>query len=151
MKAIQNQGQVKKVKKCTCDDEDSPSISKQKEIFNKLVDEGLDEITELVKKVNHDDLIYRCKGKNPDEKFDKFDNALNLIDKIKNGEIKLDEAKNDQIKFKLNLGEIKKGNNKNRSKEPKNALYSIDILYESRKEAIKFYDDYSLMVSEAKK
>ena len=151
MKAIQNQGQVKTVKKCTCDDEDNPSISKQKEIFNKLVDEGLDEITELVKKVNHDDLIYRCKGKNPDETFDKFDNALNLINKIKNGEIKLDEAKNDQIKFKLNLGEIKKRNNKNRSKEPKNALYSIDILYESRKEAIKFYDDYSLMVSEAKK
>ena len=50
MKAIQNQGQVKTVNKCTCDDEDSPSISKQKEIFNKLVDEGLDEITELVKK-----------------------------------------------------------------------------------------------------
>ena len=37
------------------------------------------------KKVNLDDLIYKYKGKTPDEKFDKYD-ALNLIDKIKNGE-----------------------------------------------------------------
>ena len=78
------------------------------------------------------------------------DNALNLIDKIKNGEIKLAEAKNDQIRFKSNLGEIKKGNNKKRSKEQKNALYNIDMLYKARNKAIKFYDDYSLMVSEAK-
>ena len=72
------------------------------------IDERLNEMTELDKKVNHDDLIYRYKGKTPDEKFDKYDNALNLIDKIKNGEIKLAEAKNDQIIFKSNLGEIKK-------------------------------------------
>ena len=49
-----------------------------------------------------------------DEKFDKYDIALDLIDKIKNGEIKLDDAKNDQIGFKSNLSEIKKGNNKKR-------------------------------------
>ena len=46
-KAIQNQGQVKTVKKYTYDDEDSPLISKQKEIFNKFVDERLDEINKL--------------------------------------------------------------------------------------------------------
>ena len=73
-----------------------------------------------------------------------------LINKIKNGEIKLAEAKNDQINFKSSLGKIKKGNNKKRSKEQKNALYNIDMLYKARNEAIKFYDDYSLMVSEAK-
>ena len=139
IKAIQNQGQVKTIKKYTYDDEDSPLISKQKEIFNKLVDERLDEITELDKKVNLDDLAYRYKGKSPDEKFDKYDNALDLIDKIKNGEIKLAEAKNDQIRFKSNLGEIKKGNNKKRSKEQKNALYNIDMLYKARNEAIKFF------------
>ena len=63
---------------------------------------------------------------------------------------KLADVKNDQIKFKSNLGEIKKGNNKKRSKEQKNALYNIDMLYKARNEAIKFYDDYSLMASEAK-
>ena len=100
IKAIQNQRQVKTIKKYTYDDEDSPLMSKHKEIFDKLVDERLDEITKLEEKVNHDDLMYRCKGKTPDENFNTYDNTLNLIDKIKNGEMKLAEAKNDQIKFK---------------------------------------------------
>ena len=132
IKAIQNQGQVKTIKKYTYDDEDSPLISKQKEIFNKLVDERLDEITKLDKKVNHDDLIYRYKGKTPDENFDTYDNALNLIDKIKNDEMKLAEAKNNRIKSKSNLGDIKKGNNKKRPKEQKNALLKYFTKLETR-------------------
>ena len=45
-------------------------------------------------------------------KFDEFDNAHNLLDKKKKkkGEISLAKVKNDQIGFKSNLGEIKKGN-----------------------------------------
>ena len=39
IKAIQNQGQVKTIKKYTYNDKDSPLISRQKEIFNKLADE----------------------------------------------------------------------------------------------------------------
>ena len=54
-----------------------------------------DDITELDEKVNRVDLIYRYKGKTPDEKINTYDNALDLIDKIKNGEIKLAETKND--------------------------------------------------------
>ena len=46
IKAIQNQGQVETIKKYTFDDEDSPLTSEQKKIFNKLVDERLNEITE---------------------------------------------------------------------------------------------------------
>ena len=47
---IQDQGQVKTIKKCIYDNEDTPLISKQKEIFNELVDESLQEITDLDKK-----------------------------------------------------------------------------------------------------
>ena len=99
-KAIQNQGQVKTVKKYTYADEKTPLISKQKEIFNKLVEERLDEITKLDEKTNHGDSIYRYKGKTSDEKFDKYNNALNLLDKIKNDKMKLADVKNYQIKFK---------------------------------------------------
>ena len=59
--------------------------------------------------------------------------------------------KNNQEKFKFYLGEIKKGNEKHRLKEQRNTLYNIEMLYKARSEAIKFYDDYSLMMSEAKK
>ena len=59
IKAIQDQEQVKTIKKYNYDAEDTPIISKQKEIFNELVDERLEKINDLHKKVNSDDLIYR--------------------------------------------------------------------------------------------
>ena len=87
-------------------------------------------------------------GNIADAKFDEFYNALDLIDKIKNGEIKLTEAKNNQINFRSNLSKIKKGSKK--SKTQKDTLYNIEMLCKARKEVINFFDDYSLMVSEAK-
>ena len=47
------------IKKYAYDPEDTPFISKQKEIFNKLIDESNEKITDLDGKVNSDDLIYR--------------------------------------------------------------------------------------------
>ena len=61
---------------------------------------GMKKITNLEKKVDSDDLIYRYKGNTSDVKFDKFDNALNIINKIQNGEIKLEDVKYNQEKFK---------------------------------------------------
>ena len=136
------------IKKYTYDPNDTPFISKQKEIFNKLVDERLEKITDLDKKVNRDDLIYRYKGRLTDTIFDEFDNALGIINKIRDGKKDLAKVKNNQQDFKLYLGEIKKGPKK--SKEQKNTIYNIEMLYKARYEAIKFYDDYSLMMSEAK-
>ena len=42
-------------------------------------------------------------------KIDKFDNALDIINKIKIGEIRIADVKNNQEKFKSNVGETKKG------------------------------------------
>ena len=52
-------------------------ISKQQEIFNKLVDQRLE--------VNSGDLRYRCKVNTADPKFDKLDNAFNILDKMRDG------------------------------------------------------------------
>ena len=68
IKAIQDQRHVKTIKKYHYDDEDSPLISKRKEMFNELVDKRLDEITDLDEKVNRNNLVYRCKGKSFDKK-----------------------------------------------------------------------------------
>ena len=87
---------------------------------------------------------------NFDDYTNEFDNAVALIDKIRDGKISLTDVKNNQEKFKSYLGEIKTGNNKRKLKEQKNTLYSIETLYKARNEAIKFYDDYSLIMSEAK-
>ena len=98
IKAIQNQWEIKGIKKYSYNDKDSPMILKQREILNKFVDERLYEITELDEKVNTDDLMYRYEGKTADEKFDEFDN----------GKISLADAKNDPAEFKSSLSEIKK-------------------------------------------
>ena len=93
----------------TYDNEDTPLISKQKEIFNELADKKIEEITNLDKQVNPDDLLYSYKGNTADAKFNQFDNASSLLDKIRDAKISLADAKNDQEKFKSNLNEIKKG------------------------------------------
>ena len=69
-------------------------------------------MTDLDKKVNSDNLIYRYKGNNLDLNFDEFDNAFDIIDKIRDGKIDLSDVKNNQEKFKSYLREIKKGNKK---------------------------------------
>ena len=108
IKAIQRE--LKTIKRYVepYDAEDTPFISKQKEIFNELVDERREKITDLDKKVYTDDLIYASKGSTIDGKFDNFNNALNIINEIQNGEISLADVKNNQDKFKTYLGEIKK-------------------------------------------
>ena len=93
-------------------------ISNQKEIFNKLVEERLEEITKLDKKVNLDNLIYRYKGSTANEKFNKFDNAFSLLDKIREGGTSLADTKNDQTEFKSNLSKTK--HKKQTNKQTKN-------------------------------
>ena len=73
----------------------------------------IEKIVDLNKKVNSNDLIYKYKGNNADAKFCKFDNALGIIDKIKNSEISLADVKN------------KRGNSKKTLKEQKKPLYNI--------------------------
>ena len=73
---------------------------------------------------------------------------LILFNKIRECKKDLADVKYNQQKLRSYLGEIKKGNKK--SKEQKNTLYNIKMLYKARNEAIKFYDDYSLMMFEAK-
>ena len=69
--------------------------------------------------------LYKYKGNTADAKFDEFDNAPNIINKIKNAEISLADVKNNQEKFKSYLGEIKRGNKKKSSKEQKKTLCII--------------------------
>ena len=89
IKAIEDQGkrqtEIKTTKKYTYGNENTPSISKQKEIFNKLVDKALEEITNLDEKVNSANLIYRYKSNTFDVKFNEFNNAFSLLDKIRDG------------------------------------------------------------------
>ena len=67
--------------------------------------------------------MYKYRGNTLNEKFDAYDNALDLIDKIKNGEIKLAEVQNNQNNFKINLDEIKTGGKKSKEQKKYNIQY----------------------------
>ena len=62
--------------------------------------------------------------------------------------MKLDDAKELQNIFKLNLNETSKGRFK--SKEQESTLENTKLLYESRRAVIKLFNEYSLIPSEAK-
>ena len=47
-------------------------ILKEKEIFNKLANKKFNKTTELDNKVNTNNLIYRYKGKTPDETLNEY-------------------------------------------------------------------------------
>ena len=81
---------------------------KEKEIYNKLTEESFEKIRNLDKKVDTNKLVFKYKGNTPDEDFSKFNNALNLINKIRDGEISFSEAKDEQTKLISDIGEIKR-------------------------------------------
>ena len=76
-------------------------------------------------------MTYRYRGNITDVNFDEFDNALDIIDKIRDRKIDLADVKNNQEKYKSYLGEIKKGNKKHRSKVQKNTLHNMEMLYKA--------------------
>ena len=70
-----------------------------------------------MKQINSDDLIYRYKGNTPDLNFGEFDNAFDIIDKVRDGKINLSDVKNNQEEFKFDLGQIKNGKKIKRAKK----------------------------------
>ena len=73
-------------------------VLKEKEIYNKLTEESFEKINNLDKKVDPDKLVFKYKGKTADADFKEFDNVLSLKNKIKDGEISLNDAKDDQAR-----------------------------------------------------
>ena len=84
------ENQIKNVIKCNAlvkkyDDakNNSDLFLKQKEIFNKIVNERKDETIELTEINNFDDLMYYYKNHNASQKFNNFDNTFILFEEIK--------------------------------------------------------------------
>ena len=81
--AIQDKRPIKSIEKFTNDINDSPTVLKEKEIYNKLTEESLEKINNLDKSVDNNKLVFKYKGNASDEDFIKFVN--DLINKIRDG------------------------------------------------------------------
>ena len=103
-----------------------------------MTEEKKTEMKNLDNSVDREKLIYKYKGNTSDADFSEYYGAIDLINKIKDGDFSLKQAINDQYELKSKLGEIKKGNPKKKSKTNLDVIKNVDNLYNSRQAANNF-------------
>ena len=77
----------------------------------------MEEIQDLSKQIDFNNLFYYYKGRNGPKNFVGFKGPLSFYRSIKEGNITLAKAKEQQKEFKSKLNEIVKGSKKSRSKK----------------------------------
>ena len=155
-KTIEDQGekqvkavQDKQIININKDDyKDKLLLSKEREIFKDIYNKKLDEIEELNNKIDYDNLEYVVYSSKKIYNFSELKDPPTLLDEIKKGEVTLEEARNYQKDYLSYLKNIRKGN---KSAKQRKTLANLNMLYNARKEAINFIEDYSSMILEAKK
>ena len=92
--------------------------------------------------------MYVVKSGGDEYRFNKIKDPITFLDDIKKGKISLEETKEQQQDDYNYLNTIRKGN---KSTNQKRTLANINILFNARDNAVKFIEDYSSMIREAKK
>ena len=123
-------------------------ISKERKIFKDIYNERLEEIEGVNEAVDYNDLKYTFISSGEEFELDNSEDPLVFLKNIKNGKIKLEEAKNIQKEYKKYLNKIRKGNKTRRQKV---TLANIGIIFNARDMTIKFIEDYGSMILEAKR
>ena len=110
--------------------------------------DGLAKIRESREPIDHNNLIYHFKSPNISSiNFSNFKGPMHIFKDIHNGDITLEDIEREQIKFKRDLGHVKQGNPKNRSKEQEKTINNIKNLYDSREKVVQLFNDYSKNMS----
>ena len=149
VKAIQDNKQLVNININKDDDyKNKLLLSKEREIFRYIYNKRLDKIEELNNKIDYDNLKNVAINNNTTFNFSDITDPITFLKEIKNGEMSLEEAKTVQQYYLDYLNIIRKGN---KNAEQRKALANINILYSARNNAIKFIEDYSSMILEAKK
>ena len=123
-------------------------ISKEREIFKDIYNKRLDKLEELNNKIDYDNLKYVVESRGDKYSFTKIKDPIALLNDIKKGKISLEEAKEQQKDYYNYLNTIRRGN---KNANQKRTSANINTHYNARNSAIKFIEDYSSMIVEAKK
>ena len=99
-------------------------------------------------KIDYDNLKYVAERSGDEYISNKIEDPIALLNDIKKGKISLEEAKEQQKDYYNYLNTIRRGN---KIVSQKITLANINIHYNARNSAIKFIEDYSSMILEAKK
>ena len=118
-----------------------------KEIYdNKTFDEGMDEIIEMSREINFNNVIYHFKSSSSSIRFTEFGGPMYTYNQLKNGDKTLSQVE-DQRKFRSELGQISSGYRK--SENQLNTIRNVKNLYNSRQKIIDLLNDNSRIRSEA--
>ena len=134
------------------DYKDKLLISRETEIFKDIYNKRLDKLEEL-NKIIYDNLKYvveksGAKKDSIEYNFSKIKDPITFLNEIKKCKISIQEEKDKQENYYNYLKKIRKGN---KSANQKRTLANINVLFNARDSAIKFYEDYSSMIFEARK
>ena len=113
---------------------------------NKTFDEGMDEIIEMSREINFNNVIYHFKSSSPSIRFTEFEGPMYTYNQLKNGDKTLSQVEEDQRKFRSELGQISSGYRK--SENQLNTIRNVKNLYNSRQKIIDLLNDNSRIRSE---
>ena len=84
------------------------SHEKQKEIFNRLAKERVLKFTDITDEIDPDDLVYRFKiNENDQKEFENYQMLLKSFEDLRDGDINAKEVLKNQKRLKSDLNEIK--------------------------------------------
>ena len=102
-------------------------------------------LIDLLKKIYPNNLIdkYKTEGRSPKD-FSGYQNPIDLFINLRDGNVNPREVLKNQIDFKSDLGEIKKGNPKSKSKDRISVVHNVQNIFDLREKNIGFFRDYSI-------
>ena len=115
----------------------------EKETYNRLFYNRLNEIQEISNEIDYNNLIYYFKTRGSGKvNFVKFQGPFGLS-RVRDREISLTNAEKEQEDFKTYLRQITSGNPKHKEKHQLDTTKSVKNLYDSRQKIIDLFNDYS--------
>ena len=137
-----------KKKEITSESDDN-NTSITKEVYDKILEERMNEILKIRKKIDYDNLIYNFKGNTDPINIAKFEGPIYIYDDMKNGKTTLQQIEKQQKDFKKELNELTSENPKHKSDDQLYIIENVKNLYNSRQKVINLLNDYSKIRSEA--
>ena len=128
---------------------DNIPINKKREIFNKLVKERNEKMRELHNSVNFDDLSYHYKGPTKDKDFSVYNDTKSLYDIIRNKDMALSQAEQNQADLKSDLSQIKMGGGGKKSDPQKKMIKNVEKFRDSGHAVLNSFNYYSAVVINA--
>ena len=134
IKTIEDQGQkqvetLKGLKPETIKSESNNQPIITQEIYD-ILDERVDEILEMSREINYDNLVYNFKGDTALISFIIFGGPVYTYDQLKESDKTLQQVEQEQKKLKSDLNEIERGSKKSENK--KITIKNVKNLYNSR-------------------